>query len=66
MLGRIRTPGKEANLQGNALGNQLRRKDILPSFRMFYSLGVGIARVAAAGAFTGQMLTEKRRQVRGA
>src|SRR4029453_18997 len=38
MLGRIGTLGKGANLQGNSLGNQLRRKDILPPFRMFYSL----------------------------
>src|SRR4030095_15434376 len=29
MLGRIGTPAKGANLQGNSLGNQLRRKDIL-------------------------------------
>src|SRR5215471_20641031 len=39
MLGRISTPVTEANLHGNSLGNQLRRKDILPPFRMFYSLG---------------------------
>jgi len=38
MLGRIGTLAKGANLQGNSLGNQLRRKDILSPFRMFYSL----------------------------
>src|SRR6266478_6512568 len=38
MLGRIGTPVKGANMKGNSLGNQLRRKDILLSFRMFYSL----------------------------
>ncbi len=27
-------------MKGNSLGNRLRRKDILPPFRMFYSLGV--------------------------
>jgi len=26
-------------MKGNSLGNRLRRKDILPPFRMFYSLG---------------------------
>src|SRR5262245_7604263 len=41
MLGRIGTPAKGANLQGNSLGNQLRRKDILSPFRMFYSLPAG-------------------------
>ena len=44
MLGRIGTPAKGANLQGNSLGNQLRRKDILSPFRMFYSLGPGWGR----------------------
>src|SRR5437016_589457 len=40
MLGRIRTPVKGANIKGDSLGNQLRRKAILPPFRMFYSLGL--------------------------
>src|SRR5712692_4422316 len=39
MLGRIGTPVQGANMKGNSLGNRLRRKDILPPFRMFYSLG---------------------------
>src|SRR5712692_6685026 len=38
MLGRIGTPVQGANMKGNSLGNRLRRKDILPPFRMFYSL----------------------------
>src|SRR6266851_9219125 len=38
MLGRIGTPVQGDNMKGNSLGNRLRRKDILPPFRMFYSL----------------------------
>src|SRR2546427_7783877 len=38
MVGRLGTPVKRANMKGNSLGNRLRRKDILPPFRMFYSL----------------------------
>ena len=41
MLGRMRTPVQGANLQGNSLGHQLRRKAILPPFRRFYSLVLG-------------------------
>jgi hypothetical protein len=52
MLGRIGTPAKGANLQGNSLGNQLRRKDILSPFRMFYSLGR-----ACMDDFSGKMLS---------
>jgi hypothetical protein len=48
MLGRIGTPGKGANLQGNSLGNHLRRKDILPPFRMFYSLLLGCLHLTMA------------------
>src|SRR2546422_7276740 len=39
MVGRLGTPVKRANMKGNSLGHRLRRKDILPPFRMFYSLG---------------------------
>src|SRR5262249_8653904 len=38
MARRLRAPVKGATMQGNSLGNQLRREDILPSFSMFYSL----------------------------
>src|SRR6266536_690861 len=53
-LGRIGTPVKGANIQENSLGNQLRRQDILPPFRMFYSLewaykGYGALAVAPRG-----------------
>src|SRR6516165_9724634 len=36
--GRMKTPVKGATIKGNALGNQLRREDILPPFSRFYSL----------------------------
>src|SRR6516162_5440158 len=39
--GRMKTPVKGATIKGNALGNQLRREDILPPFSRFYSLAWG-------------------------
>src|SRR6516162_9881650 len=47
--GRMKTPVKGATIKGNALGNQLRREDILPPFSRFYSLGGRAGRARVGG-----------------